>query len=249
MSGSRRFFLEGITPGTREARISGAEFRHLKKVLRLRPGDRVSLFDGKGLELSGTVASIDASSASITINGMADNRNESPLKITLIQGLVKGAKPEFIIQKAVELGAVELVFFASARSVPDIGAGRDNARLVRWTNVAIGAAKQSKRPLVPRITLFRDIQTALASAPEGSLRLLLSKDAKAPDLRAFLRKNAGISALSALVGPEGGLSPGEEAFARSLGFVPMRVGPRTLRAETAALGIIAIVQYELGDGN
>lgn len=249
MTSLRRFFLEDITPESREGYIKGAELMHLKKVLRLRTGDTISLFNGKGLDLSGEIASIDVSCARVAIKGVIDNKNESPLKITLIQGLIKGDKPELIIQKAVELGVRELIFFSSARSVPDIGAGKDSARLARWTKVAIGAAKQSKRPLVPKIMLCRNLKTAIESAAQGSFNLLLSKDAETGDLRAFLRKNTGISAVSSIVGPEGGLCPEEENLAIDLGFVPISLGPRTLRAETAALSIITLLQYELGDAN
>ncbi len=249
MTSLRRFFLEDITPESKEGCIKGTELIHLKKVLRLRTGDTISLFNGKGLELSGEIASIDVSSARVAIKGVIDNKNESPLEITLVQGLIKGDKPELIIQKAVELGVRELIFFASARSVPDIGAGKDSARLARWTNVAIAAAKQSKRPLVPDIMLCRNLKTAIESAAQGSLKLLLSNDASTLDLRAFLRKNTGISAVSAIVGPEGGLIAEEETLAQSLGFVPISLGPRTLRAETAALSIVTLLQYELGDAN
>ncbi len=249
MTNLRRFFIEDITPESREAVIKGAEFIHLKRVLRLRTNDKVSIFNGKGLELSGEISSIDGSSARITIKGVIDNKNESFFKITLIQGLIKGDKPERIIQKAVELGVAELIFFASARSVPDIAAGKDDARLGRWTKVAIGAAKQSKRPLVPDIKLCRNLKLALESAAKGSLKLLLSKDAETQDLRAILRKNTGILAVSAVVGPEGGLTPEEEGIALGLGFAPISLGPRTLRAETAALSIITLLQYELGDAN
>ena len=133
--------------------------------------------------------------------------------------------------------------------MPDIAAGKDDARLGRWTKVAISAAKQSKRPLVPDIKLCRNLKLALESAAKGSFKLLLSKDAETQDLRAILRKNTGILAVSAVVGPEGGLTPEEEGIALGLGFAPISLGPRTLRAETAALSIITLLQYELGDVN
>ena len=127
----RRFFLEGIDRSTKTAELTGEEFVHLKKVLRLGVGDEASVFNGLGLELTGRIESVEARSAVISIEGVCEGTKESPLELTLLQGLLKGDKPEFIVQKATELGLTEVCFFTTDRTVPRVdGEGAEETQPV-----------------------------------------------------------------------------------------------------------------------
>lgn len=242
----RRFFVEEIAEGTEAARIAGGEFAHLKKALRLRKGDAVALFNGKGLELNGTIESVGRDFAEVRIEGRAERRSESPVEVILLQGLLKGDKPEFIIQKATELGASEISFYTTARTVP---LAPDRAKEARWRKVAIEAAKQCGRTVLPRVTVAGDLRGALAGR-EGMVKLALWEGvAGAGGIKEALRGAAEAKGVVALVGPEGGFSKEDVEAAKKEGFVSVGLGPRILRAETAAVAVLTVVQYELGDLN
>ncbi|MFQ5737310.1 MAG: 16S rRNA (uracil(1498)-N(3))-methyltransferase [Thermodesulfobacteriota bacterium] len=239
----RRFFVEDIDEQTRSARIAGAEFAHLKRVLRLRAGDVVALFNGKGLELHGTVEEVGRDFAEVTVRGRARESHESPVEVILLQGLLKGDKPEFIIQKATELGAAEVSFYTTARTVP---LAPNRSKEARWRKVAIEAAKQCGRTVVTRVTVAGDLKDATAGR-EGFLKLALWEGiGEAGGMRDALRGTEA-ERVVVLVGPEGGFSGEDVEAAQREGFRSVGLGPRILRAETAAVAALTILQYELGD--
>lgn len=256
----RRFFVEDIREDSPKAVVKGEEFAHLKKVLRLNRGDQVALFDGRGLELKGVIESVGKDSAVVSIVGMAGGRRESPLELTLIQGLTKGFKPEFIIQKATELGVSEVCFYSSGRSIPSLSAEKALERERRWRKVAIGAAKQCGRAVIPGVGFFKDLKAALAGRT-GVLKLVLwegeggAGGAGGMSVARLERKGMGealkeilkYEGVLILIGPEGGFPEEELREAINDGFRPVGLGPRVLRAETAALSALSIIQYEIGD--
>lgn len=239
----RRFLVEGITTSDSEVEITGDEFRHLKKVLRLGPGSPAAVFDGRGLELAGVLTRVGADSATLAVESAVEGRGESPLELTLVLGLVKGGKPEFVIQKATELGVTGLVFYGAERSVPDLAGAKLARRLERWTRVAASAAKQCSRTRVPEVAFHPDIKSAVSVLPDVGIRVVLSGEGGSL-LDIKLKDPAGAALL---VGPEGGFTEEELGFARSRGFMPVRLGPRTLRAETASVAGAALVQHLAGD--
>ncbi|MBI5887223.1 MAG: 16S rRNA (uracil(1498)-N(3))-methyltransferase [Deltaproteobacteria bacterium] len=241
----RRFFVEDITPLDSLVIIKGDEFVHLKRVLRLKIGDAASVFNGSGLELSGTVEAVEKDFAKIKIEQRIEHKNESPVHITLIQGLVKGDKPELVIQKATELGVNALFFYVAARSVVQI----KDSRLARWRKVAIEAAKQCGRAIVPAIIMADGMKAALgrlASENSGALKLVFWEGADKKGVKEVLRGAHGCGSVAALVGPEGGFTEEEINDAISSGFVPAGLGPRILRSETAGVAAVAVIQYESG---
>jgi 16S rRNA (uracil1498-N3)-methyltransferase len=255
----KRFFVEEISAESEFADIKGDELRHLRGVLRLTKGAEVSLFNGKGLELTGVVESFGRGSARVRVEGEKVSASESPLAITLLQGLVKGDKPEFVVQKATELGVKEVIFYTTLRTVPVIDGERVGKKLARLKRVSVEAAKQCGRSHLPGIDIT-DFKRAVRDRP-GRLKLLLEKGSvinrmvleHAP-LNEALRSTAVEGhrpggGVVLLVGPEGGLSEKEVAGAVKQGFRPVSLGPRTLRAETAAVAALSIIQYELGDMN
>ena len=239
----RRFFKEGLSAQAREVELDGEEFHHLKKVLRLSPGDSVSLFNGRGLALSGRIGSIGRSSAIITIEGPEEGRSESPVKIILLQALLKGDRPDFIVQKATELGAMEVCFYLTPRTVPRVDAETKEKKRGRWRKIAIEAAKQCGRDVLPEVSIARDLRDALSTHDQG-LRIQLWEKEGGLSIKEALSPH---DLITVLVGPEGGLSAEEAEDAERAGFKKVNFGPRILRAETAAIAVISVVQHALGD--
>ncbi|MFQ5441127.1 MAG: 16S rRNA (uracil(1498)-N(3))-methyltransferase [Thermodesulfobacteriota bacterium] len=242
----RRFFAPDIRENSLEALIKGDEFVHLKKVLRLKKGEKIALFNGLGLELLATIESVGRASASVTIDGMLEGRAESPLEITLVQGFIKGDKPELVIQKATELGVKKIVYYPAGRSVPAPGEPGLKNRLKRWDRVAVEAAKQCGRAFVPEISSSKSLKDAMGGASQG-FRIVLFEEGGGPLEEALKKAPPKIDKIILLVGPEGGFSSEEIILAESGGFIPVGLGPRVLRAETAAIAAVSIVQYVLGD--
>jgi len=240
----RRFFKEDLSGRPEKVELDGEEFHHLKKVLRLSTGNAVCLFNGKGLTLSGRIESLGKSSAVITIEGAEDGKGESPVKIVLLQALLKGDRPEFIVQKATELGATGVCFYLTPRTVPRVDSETAEKKISRWRKITIEAAKQCGRSVLPDIRLAKDLREALSSHNQG-LRLQLWEQVGAAGLKTALSSAA--ESITALVGPEGGLSIDEAEEAEKAGFRKVSLGPRILRAETAAVAIISVVQHAMGD--
>ncbi len=255
----KRFYIEVISEDSEYVTITGSEFRHLSAVLRLKEGARVGVFNGLGVELKGRVESIGKTSARMKVTGSGAVRAESPVGIVLLQALVKGDGPEFIVRKATELGVKEVVFYSTGRTVPVLDKGRAAKGVARLKRVSIGAAKQSGRSILPRISVT-DFQSAVDSSgwSGGALKLFLYErlDAKREGIKGVLRsfgQGGGVGAGAAgaavvvLVGPEGGFTEEEATLALTKGFRPVSLGPRTLRSETAAVAALSVIQYELGD--
>ena len=240
----RRFFLEDINESAKEAEITGEEFVHLKKVLRLGPGDSAAIFNGRGLELFGRIESIGQRSAVVSIEGRSEKAVESALDLVLLQGLLKGDRPEFIVQKATELGLTGICFYTTARTVPRVDGEGAEKKLLRWKKAAIEAAKQCGRATLPRVTLAPGLKEAVQGS-KAELKLLLWEKEGAASLGERLEDRSPHSA-ALLVGPEGGLSDDEARMAQEAVFLKAGMGPRILRAETAAVAAAAIVQYAFG---
>lgn len=243
----RRFFLEEIDERTTVVEIAGDEFIHLKKVLRLGPGDEAALFNGKGLELKARIESVGKSEARLSITGKSESLRESPLDLILLQGLLKGDKPEFIVQKATELGVSRVSFYATARTVSKVSEEKSEKKLLRWKKAAIEAAKQCGRTVLPDITVAEDLMSAVQSV-QAELKLLLWEKGGARSLKELLSGKRP-SGAAILIGPEGGLSDEDAKAAEGADFIKAGMGPRILRAETAAIAAAAAVQYAFGDLN
>lgn len=242
----RRFFAPDINKDSKTALIKGAEFAHLKKVLRLKKGDEVRLFNGKGVELGGAVSSVNKDFVEVALCARVENKAESPLEVTLIQGIVKGYKPELVIQKAVELGAAKIFFYNAKRSVPALDAERSDDRMARWRKIALEAAKQCGRAVVPEVGFFPDLPQAV-TGQSGLLKIILWEGEANVAIKEVLKNAACKKGVVLLAGPEGGFDESEVASAISLGFTSVTLGPRILRAETAAIAALSVVMYELGD--
>ncbi len=227
-------------------RIEGNEVKHIRKVLRLKTGDEIVVFDGLGKEFEGTIVEEGRSSVLVKIQRMFSPRRDSPLEVTLAQSLLKGEKMDYLIQKATELGVEEIVPFRSSRSVPLLEKSRRLKRHHRWGRIAIEASKQCGRGVVPKVGPLRDYADMLRSASTDHLRLILWETG-GMKLKEVLERSQEKTKIFFIVGPEGGFSQDEVEEAKRGGFVAVTLGRRILRAETASLCFLSILQYERGD--
>jgi len=227
-------------------KVEGDEVRHIRKVLRLGKGDALRVFNGSGKEYEGTIVEVGPFSVSIRVHQILSSRKEPVLEITLAQSLLKGEKMDFLVQKAVELGIKRIVPFVSSRSIPVLEVKKRLERQKRWEKIAIGASKQCGRNFIPKIDLPVSFLEMLESAPKDSLRFILWEE-EGKGLKEILGRSEGAKEIFFVVGPEGGLSQEEVEEARRSYFIPITLGQRILRSETASLSFLSIIQYEWGD--
>ncbi|MBV2234807.1 MAG: 16S rRNA (uracil(1498)-N(3))-methyltransferase [Sterolibacterium sp.] len=233
--------------------------RHALKALRLREGDALILFDGSGGEYMAVIVEA-ARHLRVRLEDWRAVECESPLPVSLIQALPSGDKMDLVIQKAVELGVAAVQPVQTRRSVMRLTGERAVKRLAHWRQVAVAACEQSGRNRIPVVHELLDLPAYLASqaaqqAASGShqaapLRLLLTPH-QGQRLSALLSALPGApekpSAVHLLIGPEGGFETAEESLAQAAGFLAVRLGPRTLRTETAGLAALAAVMTLWGD--
>lgn len=247
MSGPRRFT---VTPeqisGDRVA-FDQAESRHMSAVLRLTPGDLVVAVDGRGHDYTVRLEQLGEAATGMILR-VAPSASESPLAISLVQGVPKGDKMEAIVRAATELGVRRVMPALTERTVvrADPGRWRDRAR--RWQRVAKEASKQSGRAFIPPVEVPRPLDEWLDSdVTSADLRLCLW-EGQAPSLASLCEDLGRVPATAVvLVGPEGGLSLEEVGRASVRGWSLASLGPRTLRTETAGLSVIAVLQFRFGD--
>jgi 16S rRNA (uracil1498-N3)-methyltransferase len=216
---------------------------HLAHVLRLGEGDLLVVFDGRGLEYAATIERIGKSAVTLRVSEPNAVDRESPLAVTLAQGISSGERMDYTVQKAVELGVTAIQPLASERSIVRLSAERAAKRVAHWQGIVVAACEQSGRNRVPEVLPVASVTGWLAQVPSDALRLTLSPNAEST-LHELERPQGSIALL---VGPEGGLSPRERDDARAAGFSGLKLGPRVLRTETAALAALAAMQALWGD--
>lgn len=245
----RRFKVDKECIQGQEAIIKDrGEIRHIGKVLRLRAGDRVVLFDGEGKEYHAAIASLTPHKISLTLLPQHwPLTAESPLRIVLGLAMLKSSKFDWLIQKATELGVSEIVPFYSLRVVPRWEERRIQSRQSRWEKIVSEAAKQCGRAKVLRVHSPCSFGETLAMEFGNTTKIFLWEKERTGSLREALVDPS--SSIYALIGPEGGFSEQEALRAQEAGFRPIRLGPRILRAETAGIVIASLLQYILGDLN
>jgi 16S rRNA (uracil1498-N3)-methyltransferase len=227
-------------------KIEGDEVKHIRKVLRLKTGDGIVVFDGLGKELEGTIIEERLSSIVIRIQNIFSSERDSPLEVTLAQSLLKGEKMDYLIQKATELGVKEIIPFFSSRSVPFLEKSRRLKRHHRWEKIAVEASKQCGRGVVPKIEFLQDYSDMLQMASTEDLRLILW-ERDGVKLKEVLERSKEKRKIFFIIGPEGGFNQLEVDETKKAGFTPVTLGRRILRAETASLCFLSILQYERGD--
>lgn len=238
----RRFFVAAEVLAVERPVLPEEVVRHLT-VLRLAAGEEILLLDGEGGVARCRLAALGKRSGEAEVLARW-RENDTAFPVTLLQALPKGDKMELILQKGTELGVGGFVPVLTGRSVAQPGAERGEARRERWQRIVCEAARQCRRPCLPSLAAPQPLDAALA-AVSAELRLMLWEEGSRP-LSAVLPASPPASA-AVLVGPEGGFSATEATQARRAGFVPVRIGPRILRTETAGFAAAAILQYLYGD--
>jgi 16S rRNA (uracil1498-N3)-methyltransferase len=228
----------------KEVLIKGPPLEALR-FQRGRIGSLITLTDSEGNDFRGRILRISEKEASILPFEVFQLPVESPLEVILLQALPEKERMELIIQKATELGVSAIVPFKSERSISLEEREAKQKKAHRWQDIAVKAVRQSRRAKIPRIELYCSFQEALNFCEKGGLRILLW-EREGESLKEILRKNPP-QKIYAAVGPEGGFTGEEVALAKGKGFIPIKLGQRILRTETAAITLIGILQYELGD--
>lgn len=239
-----RFYSNSPLAINATALLSENAATHATKALRLSEGDNVVLFNGDGFDYTCTLISVKKNVVIAQVHSAQKIDSESPLNITLLQGVSSGDRMDFTIQKAVELGVKQIQPINSQRSVVKLNAERAERRTEHWQNIAISACEQSGRAVVPKVLAPIALDKWLSQNPHGeSVRILLNPIG-AKRLAEISKPETEIQLL---IGAEGGLSPAEITLAVSQGFQSIVLGPRILRTETAALTAISVMQGLWGD--
>jgi 16S rRNA (uracil1498-N3)-methyltransferase len=226
-----------------ELDLPAAGAYHVARVLRLREGAPLNVFDGAGSEFRAEIVRVAGDKVTVVLGLQLPPAGESPLKITLIQGISRSERMDWTLQKATELGVHAIAPVLTARSVVRLDAKQAEKKRSHWHSIVIGACEQCGRSRIPSIAAPITLRDHLSNVRKEGLRLVLSPVAPA--------SLAGIASLppkvEVLIGPEGGLEDEELAAAAKAGFMPVRLGPRVLRTETAAVVALSVLQALWGD--
>lgn len=228
--------------------LAGSEAHHLKTVLRAGVGDSFYAIDGTGLKYRVVIESISGSTVKGLISNVTRLENEPFHDITLAIGICRPSKLDFMVEKGTELGVASFIFYYSEKSYLKAEGNPSSARrITRLKKIARAAAKQSKRSIIPSVDRFRTFAEMLGAKGDFDLSLMAVSDKSSKTLEQTIQKSHDIKKLLLLVGPESGLTDDEISSAIDAGFLPVRLGPRRLRAETAGLIFPALVFNHLGD--
>ncbi|HVF92439.1 MAG TPA: 16S rRNA (uracil(1498)-N(3))-methyltransferase [Blastocatellia bacterium] len=248
----RRFYAPpGQVEGT-VVTLSGEESHHLSRVLRLKPGDRVFIFDGQGVERECEISEIGSKSARLRIIRTLEDTVESPSRLTLAQAVARGEKFDLIVQKATELGVSRIVPLSSEHSEVKLSAEQAEKRLERWRRISLEALKQCGRRRLVEVTPPLTVASFIESSPAVSGRILVFSERGGSSVASALEganglKQAPGADISALIGPEGGWSDEELGMMEYHGCKFVTLGPRVLRTETAAIAALSLLQHLIGD--
>lgn len=244
----RRFFVGPDAVNSAVVSISGSEARHIKNVLRLKPGDIIRLFDGTGIEYEAAIVHLTAGRVELSITGKVISAVESPIELTIAQGYLKEKKMDSLIRPLCELGMSRWVPFISQRSVPRPDKKRLDARLQRWHKIASESLKQCRRSVLPQISPPLSFDGVLEYGRFCDLRILFwEQEARVFDRNALTESMNPVKQVLIVLGPEGGFAEQEVEKARQLGFTISGLGPRILRAETATIAACTLIQHLFGD--
>jgi 16S rRNA (uracil1498-N3)-methyltransferase len=242
----RYFFVDpSQVTGTR-AVLEGSEASHIRNVIRLNRGDAVGLVDGTGCEYSAVVDRIMTGRVELEITARRMSAGTSALSLTVAQGFLKEKKMDLVVRQLSELGVTRFIPFVCERVVARPGAGRGSFRRERWHKIAVESLKQCRRGDVMAVGEVHGFDELLARGRDHDLALFFWEDATAP-IPALPAGRPKPASVLAVLGPEGGFSETEAQAAEAAGFHRVRLGPRILKAETAAVAAAAVVQYLFGD--
>ena len=241
-----RFFMAGtnILGGT--AIMRGRDAQHIQ-VLRLRPGEDVIICDGQGTDYKCRLVKADKEQAEAEVVEVVRCPAEPSVKVTVMCGLPKGDKTDYIIQKCVEAGAYEIVFFDAERCVAKTKKEKEEKKLERWNRISEEAAKQSGRGIIPQVSWAEDLGEVYNTAIHKDLALFMYETGERESLDKVLEEHKDIETAAIITGPEGGFASFEADLARVVGLHICSMGERILRCETAPVVALTAVMYATGN--
>lgn len=244
----RRFYIEKIKKKDSSCIISGSEARHITKVLRMGKGDRFILMDGKGRRFQALIKSVESGQVHVTLEKDLPAPPKPPLEITLCQSILKSNPMDYMIQKTSELGVNRIIPFSSSRTVVRLKGDRAENKLRHWRQISRSSAKQSDRSVPAVIEPLIDFHEMIDGFKNADvLKIILWEEEDLRGLKSVLQYTSTTPKVICVVGPEGGFAGEEIDYTKEAGFISISLGNRILRAETAAITITAIIQYEWGD--
>nr|HID59444.1 16S rRNA (uracil(1498)-N(3))-methyltransferase [Desulfobacterales bacterium] len=243
----RRFYLDKEIINSGTPTITGQDAKHIRNVLRLKPGDHIHLFDGEGNGYESRIISVEPNRIALSILTCFPSITESPVRITIAQALLKNRAMDRIVRQITELGITGFIPHISARSVPRPDNERLKKRCQRWERIAKEALKQCNRcvpPKINQVVLFRNL---ICEETPHDLKIIFweghaENRLKFSDIRVPIVKD-----VLAVIGPEGGFTREEIELAKEHHFIPLSLGPRILKADTAAVASATLIQYLYGD--
>lgn len=244
----RRFYIEEINSDDKLCVITGSEAKHITKVLRMTPGDRFILMDGEGSRFEALIESVSSREVVVLLENRLPEPLPSAVNITLCQALLKPSAMDYLIQKTSELGVDCILPFFSGRTVISFDEDRLANKMRHWREIAKNSAKQCGRSVPVKIETpcsFKELMVKWHG--EKALKAILWEDERSKNFKTLLKSSSAIKRFMGIVGSEGGFTWEEIEAAGEAGFESASMGGRVLRAETAAITMVAVVQYELGD--
>lgn len=241
-----RFYVEDCSEFDKSITITGDDVNHIKNVLRLHVGDEITIGDGQSKDYICNISEIAADYVLADIVDVLSNAAELSVRIVLFQGMPKSDKMEFIIQKSTELGVSEIVPVMTKRTVVKLDSKKESKKIDRYNAIAMSAAKQSGRGVIPEVKDFMTFKQALAYAKELDMNLIPYENAKGiAYAKEVVASVSSCKTLGIFIGPEGGFAKEEVDLAMEMGAKCITLGNRILRTETAGLAILSILMFEL----
>lgn len=238
---SIRIFQTGPLRPDSRTELDSAAASHVSRVLRLREGAAVTLFDGTGGEYPATLVRVERRRVEVELHEFVDREAESPLDVTLVQGVSKGERMDYAVQKATELGVRRIVPVETEHGVVSLDPARWEKKRNHWQRVAVAACEQCGRNRIPEVAAVTSLRAYCAEPPTG---VGLFLDPGQSESIGTLKPSQQVTLL---IGPEGGLSEEERQLAASRGYRGILLGPRVVRTETAAVAALAVLQARWGD--
>jgi 16S rRNA (uracil1498-N3)-methyltransferase len=243
----RRFFLKNKSVIDQASSMGGSDAKHIRTALRMKPGDRLVVFDGQGNDFEAEIEAITSNEIKIVPLKKVQMNTDSPVQISIAQAMLKGKKMDLLARQITELGITRWIPFISERTVPMLKSDKQNKRLQRWQTIMIESLKQCRRSKLPQIDPVVSFEQALAAGSSEDFKLIFWEE-ESQSLRDVLKTAPkACKNVFAVLGPEGGFSEAEVNTAKSLNYHSASLGPRILKAETATVTVCSVLQYYFGD--
>lgn len=243
----RRFFSPQELEAGESAVISGSDAIHIKRVLRLKINDAIAVFDGRGHAFECRIRSVSSEAVTVNVERALDAQKESHVHITFAQAMLKSKKMDALTRQATELGISRWIPFFSERSVPTLDRKRMTSRVERWNKISREALKQCGRDMLMEVLPPMSMEKVLQQGKACDRKIIFWECESTSTEAALSATSEQIRSIMVVVGPEGGFSAREVDLATSLGYATMSLGPRILKAETAAIAAAVLMQYRYGD--